>query len=70
LKLPEQLLSNKHMPFGAGHNAQIIAPICPTATIIVPSESSISQNVAGYTAPVDLEKGANLLLRVMLNKTG
>jgi N-carbamoyl-L-amino-acid hydrolase len=60
--------SCKRMPSGAGHDAQMFAPNCPTAMIFVPSKNGISHNVAEYTAPHELEAGANLLLQVMLRK--
>jgi N-carbamoyl-L-amino-acid hydrolase len=60
--------SCKRMPSGAGHDAQMFAPNSPTAMIFVPSKNGISHNVAEYTAPEELEAGANILLQVMLNK--
>ena len=62
--------SCKRMPSGAGHDAQMFAPNCPTAMIFVPSKNGISHNVAEYTAPGELEAGANILLQAMLNKAG
>ncbi|MBD2259364.1 M20 family metallo-hydrolase [Pseudanabaena sp. FACHB-2040] len=59
-------LSVKHMPSGAGHDAGMIAAIAPTAMIFVPSVDGISHNVKEYTAPQDLENGANILLQVLL----
>lgn len=59
-------LSVKRMPSGAGHDAGLIAPIAPTAMIFVPSVNGISHNVKEYTAPEDLENGANVLLQVLL----
>jgi N-carbamoyl-L-amino-acid hydrolase len=63
-------LDCKRMPSGAGHDAQMFAPNCPTAMIFVPSKDGISHNVAEYTAPEEIEAGANLLLQVMLNRAG
>ena len=60
----------KRMPSGAGHDAQMFAPNCPTAMIFVPSKDGVSHNVAEYTAVHELEAGANLLLQVMLAKAG
>ncbi|MGP1383398.1 MAG: M20 family metallo-hydrolase [Thainema sp.] len=57
----------KRMPSGAGHDAGMIAEIAPTAMIFVPSVNGISHNVKEYTAPHDLENGANVLLQVLLN---
>ena len=62
--------SVRHMPSGAGHDAQMFAPNCPTAMIFVPSRDGISHNVAEYTAPEDLRAGADTLLQVLLAKAG
>jgi N-carbamoyl-L-amino-acid hydrolase len=59
-------LSTRRMPSGAGHDAQMLARVCPAAMIFVPSVRGISHNVAEHTEPVDLEAGANVLLRVLL----
>jgi N-carbamoyl-L-amino-acid hydrolase len=60
--------SCRRMPSGAGHDAQMFAPNCPTAMIFVPSKGGISHNVAEYTEPRQLEAGANILLQVMLRQ--
>jgi N-carbamoyl-L-amino-acid hydrolase len=54
------------MPSGAGHDAQMLARVCPTAMIFTPSRNGISHNPAEYTAPDDLRAGADVLLQVML----
>ncbi len=59
--------SVKRMPSGAGHDAQMFAPNCPTAMIFVPSKDGISHNVREYTAPAEIAAGANVLLQVMLS---
>lgn len=56
----------KRLPSGAGHDAQMLARLCPTAMIFVPSAGGISHNVREYTSPDDLEAGANVLLDLML----
>ncbi|MCA9652246.1 MAG: Zn-dependent hydrolase [Myxococcales bacterium] len=58
-------LSTRRMPSGAGHDAQMLARICPAAMIFVPSVGGISHNVKEHTEPADLEAGANVLLRVL-----
>ncbi len=60
--------SVRRMPSGAGHDAQMFAPNCPTAMIFVPSRGGISHNVAEYTAPEELRAGADILLQVLLAK--
>ncbi|MGY9072334.1 MAG: Zn-dependent hydrolase [Acidimicrobiales bacterium] len=56
----------KRMPSGAGHDAQMLARVCPTGMVFVPSVDGISHNPAEHTDAVDLEAGANVLLHVML----
>jgi N-carbamoyl-L-amino-acid hydrolase len=59
----------KSMPSGAGHDAQMFAPNCPTAMIFVPSRNGISHNVAEYTEPKHLQAGADVLLQILLQKS-
>ena len=47
-------------------DAQMLARVCPTGMIFVPSVNGLSHNPAEYTSPTDLEAGANVLLQVML----
>ena len=54
------------MVSGAGHDAQLMAGICPTAMIFVPSRDGISHNPDEYSSPEDLETGANVLLHTAL----
>ncbi|MGD9793513.1 MAG: Zn-dependent hydrolase [Acidimicrobiia bacterium] len=54
------------MPSGAGHDAQMMARVCPTAMIFVPSVKGLSHNPAEHTDPADLALGADVLLHVML----
>ena len=60
----------QRMPSGAGHDAQMLARVCPTAMIFTPSKDGLSHNPAEYTSPADLEAGANVLLHVMLALAG
>jgi beta-ureidopropionase / N-carbamoyl-L-amino-acid hydrolase len=54
------------MPSGAGHDAQMLARVCPSGMVFVPSVKGISHNPAEYTEAQDLEDGANVLLGVVL----
>lgn len=63
-------LSTKRMPSGAGHDAQMFAPNCPSGMIFVQSHKGLSHNVAEYTAPEHLEAGANVLLSVVRRLAG
>jgi N-carbamoyl-L-amino-acid hydrolase len=58
--------SVRRLPSGAGHDAQMLARLCPTGMIFVPSVDGLSHNVAEYTKPADLEAGANVLLHCLL----
>ena len=58
--------SVRRLPSGAGHDAQMLARVCPTAMIFTPSRAGVSHNPAEYTAPADLRAGADVLLQVML----
>jgi len=58
-------LKYRRMTSGAGHDAQMMARICPTAMIFVPSKDGISHNPAEYTTEKDLAAGANVLLDVV-----
>jgi len=58
-------LSVRRMPSGAGHDAQMFAPHCPTGMIFVPSRGGISHNVREFTEASQLIAGANVLLDVV-----
>lgn len=62
--------SVKRMYSGAGHDAQMFAPNCPTAMIFVPSANGISHNVTEYTPPEQIRAGADVLLHVVLRAAG
>ena len=62
-------LSTKRMPSGAGHDAQMMARICPTGMIFVPSLDGVSHNPAEHTDEADLIAGAQLLSDTMLALT-
>ena len=54
-----------HAP-AAGHDAQMLARICPAAMNFVPSIKGISHNPAEHTEPAHLVAGANVLLHSLL----
>jgi N-carbamoyl-L-amino-acid hydrolase len=60
--------STRRMPSGAGHDAQMLARVCPTSMVFVPSANGLSHNIAEYTSPSDIEAGANVLLQVVLQR--
>jgi N-carbamoyl-L-amino-acid hydrolase len=56
------------MPSGAGHDAQMFAPNCPTAMIFVPSRDGISHNIREHTEVEHIRAGADVLLQVVLDQ--
>ena len=56
----------RRLPSGAGHDAQMMARLCPASMIFVPSVGGLSHNVREYTAPEHLHAGASVLLNAVL----
>ncbi|WP_223066958.1 allantoate deiminase [Paenibacillus caui] len=56
LKLPY-----RRMVSGAGHDAQLLASLCPSAMLFVPSRGGISHSPEEFTSPEHLTEGAALL---------
>jgi N-carbamoyl-L-amino-acid hydrolase len=48
----------------------MLARVCPTAMIFVPSVNGLSHNIAEFTETADLERGANVLLHLILDRAG
>lgn len=63
-------LKHRRMTSGAGHDAQMLARVAPTAMIFVPSRAGISHNPREHTDPADLIAGANVLLDVAMRIAG
>jgi N-carbamoyl-L-amino-acid hydrolase len=43
----------------------MLARLCPSAMVFVPSVDGISHNVTEHTEPADLQAGADVLLQVV-----
>lgn len=63
-------LPSRRMTSGAGHDAQMIARIAPSAMIFVPSRGGISHNPREHTAADQLVAGANVFLDVVKQLSG
>ena len=63
-------LNTRRMTSGAGQDAQMMARICPTAMIFVPSIKGISHNPKEYTPDEDCVAGANVFLDVVIEMAG
>jgi N-carbamoyl-L-amino-acid hydrolase len=59
--------SHRRMTSGAGHDAQMMSRICPTAMIFTPSINGVSHNPAEATYDADLIAGTNVLLHTLLD---
>lgn len=60
-------LSSRRMTSGAGHDAQMMARLCPSAMIFVPSIAGISHSPAEDTHVDDLQAGADVLLHTLVD---
>jgi N-carbamoyl-L-amino-acid hydrolase len=60
-------LSVLELPSGAGHDAQNMAQVAPTAMIFVPSHEGRSHSPAEHTDWSDVENGANVLLATLVD---
>ena len=60
-------LSSRSLPSGAGHDAQMIAALCPMGMIFVPSVGGISHAPQELTSWDDCARGADVLLKAVLD---
>jgi N-carbamoyl-L-amino-acid hydrolase len=58
-------LACRRITSGAGQDAQMIARMCPTAMIFMPSVNGISHNPQEFTKDADLVAGANVFCDVV-----
>lgn len=63
-------LNVRRISSGAGHDAQMFAPYCPTAMVFVPSKDGLSHNIEEFTDADELAAGAQVLLDVVLDLAG
>jgi N-carbamoyl-L-amino-acid hydrolase len=55
------------LPSGAGHDAQMLARVCPSGMVFVPSRDGVSHNPAEFTEPGHLAAGTQVLADVLLD---
>jgi N-carbamoyl-L-amino-acid hydrolase len=58
--------SHRFLQSGAGHDAQEMAHIAPVAMIFIPSIGGISHSPKEFSTPVDMARGAQVLLETVL----
>ena len=66
----ELQLKTLRMPSGAGHDAQTMQSLCPSALIFVPSRHGISHAPEEHSDWEDIEQGANLMLNLLIELAG
>lgn len=59
-------LAYKHLPSAAGHDAQMLARVCPMGMIFVPSAGGVSHSPKEFTSWESCKNGADVLLRTVL----
>jgi N-carbamoyl-L-amino-acid hydrolase len=70
-KVSESLgIRSQRMISGAGHDAQLMTRICPTAMIFIPSIGGISHSPYESSSPEALADGGNVLLHALLSFAG
>jgi len=60
-------LASRHLPSGAGHDAQMMATLMPMGMIFVPSIGGISHSPKELTSWQDCANGANVLLETVMD---
>ena len=63
-------LHTRRLISGAGHDAQLMTRICPSAMIFIPSTGGISHSPDEYSSPEALTNGGNVLLHALLAFAG
>lgn len=59
-------LDARSMPSGAGHDAQTMQSLCPSALMFIPSRDGVSHSPEEWSDWADIEKGANLMLAALI----
>ena len=60
----------RDMVASAGHDSVLLAPLCPSAMLFVPSRGGVTHNPAEYSSPEQLAAGAQVLLDAVLRLAG
>jgi allantoate deiminase len=58
-------LKHRVLPSGAGHDAQVLSAVCPTAMIFVPSRGGVSHSPQEYSDHQALSDGLAVLSDVL-----
>ena len=63
-------LTTRDMTAAAGHDSVLIAPLCPSAMLFVPSVGGITHNPAEYSTKAQVAAGAQVMLDAILQLAG
>jgi N-carbamoyl-L-amino-acid hydrolase len=69
-KAEDRQLSVRDMTAAAGHDSVLVAPLCPSAMLFVPSVDGITHNPKEYSTPEQLARGAQVLLDAIIELAG
>jgi N-carbamoyl-L-amino-acid hydrolase len=69
-KAEARQLATRDMIAAAGHDSVLIAPLCPSAMLFVPSVGGITHNPREYSTQEQLARGAQVLLDAVVQLAG
>jgi beta-ureidopropionase / N-carbamoyl-L-amino-acid hydrolase len=69
-KASARQLATRDMIAAAGHDSVLIAPLCPSAMLFVPSVGGITHNPREYSTRQHLARGAEVMLEAILALAG
>ncbi len=69
-KAEARQLTTREMIAAAGHDSVLIAPLCPSAMLFVPSVGGITHNPREYSTKEQLAHGAQVLLDAVIELAG
>ena len=69
-KAEARQLTTSDMIAAAGHDSVLVAPLCPSAMLFVPSVDGITHNPREYSTPEQLARGAQVMLDAVLDLAG
>jgi beta-ureidopropionase / N-carbamoyl-L-amino-acid hydrolase len=65
-KAEARQLTTRDMIAAAGHDSVLVAPLCPSAMLFVPSVDGITHNPREYSTPEQIARGAQVMLDAVL----
>ncbi len=69
-KAEARQLATRDMIAAAGHDSVLIAPLCPSAMLFVPSVGGITHNPREYSTQEQVARGAQVLLDAVVELAG